>query len=137
MKCEKCNQNEANVFYSASINGQTCRQHLCSHCAEELGLNKAFAWPERSLLEESFSGLFGRDPFRRFFGESPWQALDRRMAASVGVLPRTEEQAPEADAELSARRELNALREQLNAAVKAEDYEKAIELRDRIRQLEK
>jgi len=41
------------------------------------------------------------------------------------------------DAELSRRRELNALREQLNNAIKAEEYEKAAELRDKIRELEK
>jgi protein-arginine kinase activator protein McsA len=41
------------------------------------------------------------------------------------------------DAELSRRRELNALREQLNNAVKAEEYERAAELRDQIRELEK
>jgi len=40
------------------------------------------------------------------------------------------------DAELNRRRELNALREQLNNAIKAEEYEKAAELRDKIRELE-
>jgi protein arginine kinase activator len=41
------------------------------------------------------------------------------------------------DAELSRRRELNALREQLKIAVEAEEFEKAAELRDKIREFEK
>lgn len=140
MKCEKCNQNEASVFYRASINGQTTEQHLCAHCAEELGLDKAFNWPSRNFFGDAFGGFFGRDPFESFFGGSLLPGFVRQAMAPVGLLTRTEPQAaPETktDSEWNARRELNALRSQLDAAVKAEDFEKAIELRDKIRTLEK
>ena len=147
MKCEKCNQNEASVYYRVSVNGETGEQHLCADCAGELGLDKAFSWQSRDLLEEAFGGFFGRDPFESFFGGSLLPSFARRAMAPVRTLPRMEPgrtaprtEAPaetEADPALERRREINALREQLNTAVKAEDFEKAIELRDKLRELEK
>ena len=51
---------------------------------------------------------------------------------------KTEEKKTEGlDPELSKRREINALREELSTAVKEENFEKAIELRDKLRELEK
>ena len=71
----------------------------------------------------------------------------RRAMTPVQTMPRIEigreetkaEAPPEtkADPALERRREINALREQLNTAVKAEDYETAIRLRDKLRELEK
>ena len=42
----------------------------------------------------------------------------------------------EVDEEMKKRREINILREQMQQAVKSEDYEKAAVLRDKIRELE-
>lgn len=149
MKCEKCNQNEASVYYRSTVNGETTEQHLCAQCAGELGLDKAFSWQSRDLFEEAFGGFFGRDPFESFFGGSLLPGFARRVMAPVLTMPRIEigRLSPETKAEapvetktdpaLERRREINALREQLNAAVKVEDYEKAIELRDKLRELEK
>ena len=147
MKCEKCNQKEASVYYRATVNGETSEQHLCADCAGELGLDKAFSWQSRDLFEEAFGGFFGRDPFDNFFGGSRLTSFARRAMTPVQTMPRIEigreetkaEAPPEtkADPALERRREINALREQLNTAVKAEDYETAIELRDKLRELEK
>lgn len=146
MKCEKCNQNEASVYYRATINGETTEQHLCADCAGELGLDKAFSWQSRDLMEEAFGGFFGRDPFESFFGRSLLPSYARRAMAPVLTMPRIQinlmqpktETSGEtkADPALERRREINALREQLNAAVKDENFEKAIELRDKLRALE-
>lgn len=149
MKCEKCNQNEASVYYRTSINGETSEQHLCADCAGELGLDKAFSWQSRDLFEEAFGGFFGRDPFESFFGGSLLPSFARRTMAPMLTLPRIEIRLAEpetgtkapaetkTDPELERRREINALREQMNTAVRAEDFEKAIELRDKLRELEK
>lgn len=155
MKCEKCNQKEASVYYRATVNGETSEQHLCADCAGELGLDKAFSWQSRDLFEEAFGGFFGRDPFDSFFGGSRLTSFARRAMTPTRILPRIEiglvepkaeapaetkaEAPPEtkADPALERRREINALREQLNTAVKAEDYETAIRLRDKLRELEK
>ena len=38
MKCEKCNEKEANFFYEENVNGEKRSYHLCRACAEEMGL---------------------------------------------------------------------------------------------------
>lgn len=148
MKCEKCNVNEANVYYRTSVNGHTTEQHLCTHCAGEQGLDVVCNWPGRELLEESFTGFFGRDPFENFFSGGLLPGFGRGRTTGGTMLrptPRVAAAEPEApagtkaepDPELDRRRRCNALKAQLEAAVKAEDYEKAIELRDELRKLEK
>lgn len=161
MKCEKCNEREANFFYTATVNGKTTQRRLCSECAAEEGLDKALGFGRESL----FDGFFG-EPFgmlESFFGE-PFgrRSLFSGLMPTMMTMPRslfapTETAAPEREAapahgpaqteaetkipvdageEVRTGRELRALKHQLHAAVKAEDFEKAIELRDKIRQLE-
>ncbi len=153
MKCEKCNEKEANFFYTVTINGQTTQRHLCSECAAEEGLDKAFG----SFGRESFFGDFFDEPFgmldsffgRRslFGGLMPTLTLPRVLFAPAETAAQTHESGPaqtEAEAkipvdageEVKTGRELRALKHQLHEAVKAEDFEKAIELRDKIRKLE-
>jgi len=96
-------------------------------------------------MEEFFSGGFMR-PFANRGGV---------FSPAIGFAPvifapvKTSESAPEVPAEASEqkiprevdllivqRRELHALKFELTKAVKAEEYEKAAELRDKIRRLE-
>ena len=131
MKCEKCNEKEANFFYTASINGETTQRRLCLDCARELGLTTAF---ERPLFEDF--GFF-RNPFAlmdSFFGPGSMRsALAERTA---GTEPEAAKIPENAGDELKSRRELIALKHQLKAAVRDENFERAIELRDKIRGLE-
>lgn len=150
MKCQNCGKNKATYHYRANINGQKSEQHLCAECAEKLqnGEDDFFGGMD-SMFNDFFGGFFERPSW----GFAP--AFGRLMMPAM-VLPRLEfsvrsdeDAAPEAekpeakcaaapaDAELSKRREINALREQMNAAVKAEEFEKAAELRDKLRELEK
>ncbi len=103
-----------------------------------------------SLGGNLLSGFFGEDPFESFFGSRTWSPF-----AMLGV-PKIEISFPEAqrglspsgtaesgketaqvDPELSKKRQLNALRAQMEAAAKNEEYEKAAQLRNRLRALEK
>ena len=159
MKCEKCN-NEAVYYYKETVNGKTTEKHLCAECAKEEGLDRAFESSFDDMFrsfDEEFESFFRPESFfAPLFGRrSALPGLARSVFAPMLTLPRieigwlrpeTEEKktapAPEKvseaeNAELSARRELNALREQLRQAVEAEDYEKAIVLRDQIREKEK
>ena len=43
---------------------------------------------------------------------------------------------PAVDPEIARRREINMLREQMKAAAEKEDYEKAAEIRDKLKELE-
>ncbi|MGE4353800.1 MAG: UvrB/UvrC motif-containing protein [Oscillospiraceae bacterium] len=144
MKCEKCNEREANFFYTSNINGKITNMHLCSECAAEEGLLNN---------DELFGGFFKdpfemRDPFGMF--EDFWNGnffapFGRTLLATptlerpeVERLEETEEDKIPADAgaEFKAKRELKALKAQLKKAVAAEDFEKAIKLRDEIRSRE-
>ncbi len=151
MKCEKCNEKEATFFYSSNINGEKSRRHLCADCAREEGFGGALdyrpAMSFNSFFDDVFSDFFSPLPSFGSFGS----AMHRIMAPSIPRLhlvigtPETKtaaaskaEQDIPADAgeDVKRRRELEALKAQLESAVKDENFEKAIELRDKIRELE-
>lgn len=149
MKCSKCGNNEAVFFYSTDINGEKSRGCLCADCAREEGLTgpdmgfgsfggmfSDFFAPERSLLR-SF-GSFGA-PLRSIMAPSMvMPAVNAAYGGGCAPCEEAESRIPaDAGADIRRRRELGALREQLNAAVQAEDYEKAIELRDKLKAMEK
>lgn len=59
MICQHCNQNEATTHIKKNINGKVTQMHLCSHCAEELGVMDEFKMPTMSdLFGDSFLGNF-------------------------------------------------------------------------------
>lgn len=151
MKCEKCNKNEATFHYSENINGRRSERHLCADCAREEGFGGELEYGPGDLfggmLSEMFSEFFA--PARSLM--SAFGSFGAPEGAIMG--PQTEESGygeaePEiretsersipidAGEDVKARREIEALRAQLDEAVQAEDFEKAIELRDRIRGLE-
>lgn len=144
MKCENCGKNEVTFVYHSNINGKVTEKHLCSECAQALGYAEKFRTPDlfrgTGLLGQEFFEDFFRprlsllgqmreDPFDDFFAEMP-------------VL-RTAEPAKEAELlgeedrnRIGRQRQLNALRLELQEAVRTEDYERAARLRDEIRGLE-
>ena len=145
MKCEQCGRNEATFFYRSSVNGRVTEQHLCPQCAHELGLDRGlggnflgrdlFASPFRmmeSMLEGFPSRMLTEFP-------SPVEILDEPRTDFVRTADRSvPSQGLVSDAEQKAfSRECrrNALQHQLDAAVKAENYEEAARLRDELRGL--
>jgi len=145
MKCEKCNEREANFFYTSNINGKVTRRHLCAECAAEEGLMN------HDEMFANFFAPFQRSPFGllgSFWNDDFWSdmfapfgrlALARPDTEQAEAVPEAGDKAIPADAgaEMKSRRELAALKAQLEKAVANEDFEKAIELRDKIRALEK
>jgi len=150
MKCEKCNNNEATFYYKSTINGKTTERHLCADCAREEGFGNALDWNRDDWFDGMFDHMFGA--MDDFFGHSFFPSFGRSLLSPMLTLPRlhvtleqpeekqqeTEAPAPkaEADAQLTRKRELKALKHQLQEAVKAEDFEKAIQLRDKLKELE-
>ena len=151
MKCSKCNEREASFHYMSNINGECTELHLCSECAREEGFAAEL---DRSPIDmfsemnaamnEMFSDFFSPHPFF----PAPFAEFDRvyrGIMSPTGTRRRTLQQqsAPQqthnipADAgeDVRRRRETEALRQQLDAAVREENYERAIELRDEIRRL--
>lgn len=159
MKCEKCN-NEAVFHYQSNINGEKTEYHLCADCAKAAGFGEMIDFRPRSMFENFFREPFGlmdsffRDPFGSFgtltdgfFGRSLLAPTLEAPSVNISVgepekATQTEEKQADnipsdAGEEFRKKRELFALRHQMKVAVRAEDFEKAAELRDKIRELEK
>lgn len=165
MKCDKC-ENQAVLHYTSEVNGEKSEFHLCPDCAKAEGFGEMLNFKPGSMFDGFFTrpaGLmesFFGSPFGMlsdgFFG-------GRRMAPAL-VMPRimiqvggektaeaeaaqaeTTETAEEktdnipedAGEEIRGKMELIKLRQEMKSAVEAEEFEKAAELRDKIRQLEK
>ena len=146
MKCEKCGK-EANFFYSSTVNGEHEEHCYCAGCAREAGFENAFRFEPMEMFHGFFDDFFAPasrlfDGFGGAFGRMMAPALPRLVVAE----PRRSESAPMSEAEtkvpadagedVKARRARAALKAELDEAVKVEDFEKAIELRDKIRKFE-
>lgn len=153
MKCEKCHEKEANFYYSANINGKKSEKHLCADCAREEGFGEMMDYRPRDMfadVDAMFSDFFA--PHRSLlssFGSfgHPLRAMMAPSLPRVHIVldePQTQTELEAAESkiptdageEVKARRELAALKEQLSQAVEAQDFEKAITLRDEIRRRE-
>lgn len=140
MKCTVCGKNNASYHYRTNINGTVTEAHLCPACA-----GKAENVPEslRNWDDDRLFGGFDRmfdDFFRRPFGSLGGFMPSLLLAGpSARETQETREPQPSdnTDPELSRRREINALRNEMHEAAAKEDYEKAAELRNRLRELEK
>ena len=160
MKCENCGKNEVTFVYQSNINGKVTEKHLCSECAEKLGYTQRIAAHSRSMMQNFFGGsllgngffddffspmpsLMGRsgwmleDPFDDFFADMP--ALSA-APAQQRVEPCQQKQndlvGKEEQSRFAYMRQMNALKLEMKKAVHQENFERAAELRDQIRQLE-
>lgn len=148
MKCENCGKNEVTFIYQSNINGQVTEKHLCSECAQKLGYAQRAAAYSRHMLQ-NFSSLFGdgglfslvpgfmgrllEDPFDDMFSDmpalgAPVQQQEKREDFLLGE---------EEQNRFACQRELNALKMELKQAVQMEEFERAAQLRDQIREMEK
>ena len=150
MKCENCGKNEVTFVYHSSINGAVTEKHLCGECAQKLGYAQKLRdgdlfrdfWDERlpgqGFFDDFFAprlSLLGRmreDPFEDFFAEMP--AL--RVSAPAEKKEPEELLDAEERSRIGKQRQLNALRLELQEAVRREEFERAARLRDEIRGLE-
>lgn len=164
MLCENCNQNEASVHTVTIINGEKQEHHLCSHCAK--GVSVQFSLPSLIHLLSGFqpapqeaeeeicscqnefskfqkTGLLGcpacYDTHRQLLLPVIKRAQGGRIR-HVGRRPAKFAQAFSSNtgAEDTCRPadECARLREELKQAVHEEQYERAAELRDRLRTME-
>lgn len=163
MKCDKC-ENEAMLHYQSEINGEKSEYHLCADCARAEGFGEMLDFKPRSMFDSFFGrsmslmdSFFG-SPFGMlsdgFFGSrmfTPTLALPRVMIRvgnegckgecdcnTTETAKEKSDNIPEDAGEgVRAKRELVQLKNQLKCAIKDEEFEKAAELRDKIRELEK
>ncbi|MCK4873383.1 MAG: UvrB/UvrC motif-containing protein [Phycisphaerales bacterium] len=161
MKCDRCD-NEATVHEVNIIDGQKTEVHLCQECAQELGIvakpttniselltkmvtnpasagrSSSAAAPVCESCGTTFArirktGLLGCSDCYRVFEQELNSLLERAHEGGthhIGKIPRR------AGGEIDQQYQILRLRKQLQEAISAEEYERAANLRDRLRTTE-
>ena len=166
MLCTRCHKNEATVYYSQTVNGQKQEMHICSECANELGLNMG---PSMFHMGNFLNGLLGKgisnaaapvqssmhtrpacsacgmrlDDFARtgLFGcpacyDVFKPYLPETLKKIHGSAEHTGKIPLRLQGKVHVRSRLEALKVDLNNAIANEEFERAAILRDEIRTLE-
>ena len=153
MLCEQCGTRRAEIHLVSVVNGEKRVQHLCRECAGEfLNMNDV-----TNLMKLSFSveGLMGIDEaFRELVMPALRSAYANKKNARH-ICPHCGKELPDSmfehkdgaeqpeaaaqdaaeDKVMTAVEEMAALEKKMLEAVRAEDYEYAAKLRDRISEL--
>lgn len=160
MICPRCLKREASVHISRNINGKKEEFTVCDQCAKEMGffgnsdllfnisdfmsgfmgkgispaLSDEKICPScgMSISELAKTSKLGCSKCYEFF-DSYLEPVMKRIHGNtrhVGKLPEN------ADETFKKERQLSSLKEELKAAVSREDYEKAAQLRDKIKEME-
>lgn len=154
MKCENCGKNEVTFVYQSNVNGQVTEKRLCSECAEKLGYTQKLAAYSQRMGQSLFGGglfddfftpfpsLLGRmnrmleSPFDDFFADMPALGAPAAAASQESQKPQDTLLEREEQNQISRTRQLNALRMEMQKAVREENFERAAELRDQIHSME-
>ena len=159
MMCEKCGKNPATTHVKTVINGVMHEKNLCAYCAAKEGYGNLNHLSLANMLASMFgdsiqsgrlsskrcaccgslfsdiveSGRVGCSECYDTFREELMPSLQRLHGKTthVGKVPETVQKTP------SREDRLKELREQLSAAVSAEEFEQAAKIRDEIRLIEK
>jgi len=162
MQCQSCHKNEATIHLTEINDGVRSELHLCESCAQQQGIaiksqiplnellssllasqpeeeeigasGKQRCCPECGFTMEQFrkEGLLGC-PYDYEIFEEPLLALIGK--AQNGNTYHTGKIPSKMPADTRNKIELSALRQELERAVKREDYELAAQLRDKIDRL--
>jgi protein arginine kinase activator len=160
MNCEKCKKNHATYHLTARENGEMREAHLCEECARQAGVNMTFNFtiggilgslmepaspakapksaslrcPECGITYAEFKqkARLGCANDYEVFKAELVRLLEKIHGSTThaGKTPQT------ADTQVRKEHELMRLKRDLEGVVKSEDFEKAAQIRDRIRILE-
>lgn len=151
MKCDVCRRRDAAAVITMIVNGKNGVRHVCSQCIKKLQRGDAFA-AEMAILstmdsvkDQAACPVCGTTPddIRRtgrvgcascyhFF----FDMLQPLVIRMNGAMQRREEEMNKQEP-MTHKSQIDQLREQMFSAVNAENYERAAELRDEIRRLER
>ncbi len=158
MTCDVCKTNQATVFLTQIVDGKMQKVNLCESCSKEKGVTDPTGFALADLLlglgaaqEIEKGGAtqkcvvcgFSQADFKKTgrlgcahcydtFGEGLGSLLKamHKGTAHIGKIPSRLARVLELESEMKT------LRNDLDQAIAAENYESAAELRDQIRQLE-
>jgi protein arginine kinase activator len=155
--CDNCGKEPAKIHYKEIKDNQTTEFHLCEKCASEKGIQippakQAFSIPNimTEMVEEVDAAMSRCDRCGLTYKEfrdsgrmgcagcydafkTQLKPLLRRIHGSnvhIGKSPHMSQGVFE------KRREIESLKAELGKAIEREDFEKAAEVRDRIKELE-
>lgn len=155
MLCEKCNYNNATIKYTQNSNGKIYEYNLCESCFNNINASQNFInnffnmffdvnIPEYShnynkcscgmtLDKLKNSGKIGCEKCYSVFRKNIEPILNNMQAKNIhsGKVPKN------ANTYKPNVETIESLRKKLNVAVKNEDYEEAIKLRDKIKEIER
>jgi protein arginine kinase activator len=163
MLCDVCQKNEATVFFKGTFNKKTFKLNLCEECAKEKGLeikppfkisnlfstlaDFGLSLPvvkEKKILrcqkcgldivEFKEEGKLGCAQCYETFSDY-LETIFEKMYGSIKHKGKTLLKVP-TKAEPSIEEKIQELKRQLQETLKKEEYEKAAELRDKIKELE-
>ena len=135
MKCQKCGINDVKFRYSLSLNGAVSETNLCAQCATGAGYDMVSLLDVTSMFE-AFAPILG--PGRYYLpvsNRTPAKAPAKTpsLDATCSCDHSTAETVIDIkDAVMAQRRELNM---QMRIAVANEEFEKAAEIRDKLKEL--
>ena len=163
MLCQQCQKRNVSVHFTQIINSSKTELYLCEQCANQKGY-EGLGSP--ISLNDFFSGCIGSGGSTPYVTSPPrqltckkcgmridefiktaklgcndcYEAFDERLEPLLKRLHGSFEHRGKAPAQISesikSSREIKKLKTLLNKAVQNEEYEKAAEIRDRIRSLE-
>lgn len=151
MLCSKCHKREATVYFKQSINGEVREYALCNACAAE----QEFGFSSINIFGSTFAPTVSKEELKRCtlcnstFSEiknsgkvgcaecytvfaDELEPMIRSIHRGAVHQARTSETCGEMNDEV----ELDRLKKELRIAIDSENYERAAQLRDMIRQME-
>jgi protein arginine kinase activator len=156
--CQYCSKREAKIHFTEIRDGKKTEMHICQECAQEKKMVMAFPALLTHIVKGA-PGILGRGESEAVPAACPSCGLAYAEFKAKGRLgcptcydsfapvlvpllekvhgkPSHQGKAPaRLQGTLKAKKKLDALEEELAKAVIAEEYEKAAELRDRIRKI--
>ncbi len=159
MLCQSCEKKQATTHIKTIVNGELKEYNLCSECAQKLGYGSffgSFGFDLDKLFGSFMEGKSGTGGKKRCqcCGSSfediaksgkigcaeCYEVFRDELMPSVqrihGRTNHTGKLAHAAGTEVKIKNEIAKCRYELEKAIKAQEFEKAAELRDRIRELE-
>ncbi len=163
MLCQNCSKREATTHIKRVVNGETAQMYLCSSCAAQLGYNDVFSdfgmnfgdffasvlgegikgkasaikrceQCGSSYTDISKSGKLGCANCYQTFYEELLPTIQRIHGKTAHNGKNVNDTVIETEADSAD--EVEKLRNEMKTAVEGENFEKAAELRDKIKRLE-
>jgi len=142
--CQICKQRPAKVHYTEIVNNSMVSLDLCAECAEEKGIDVQSTAPYglgdlvAGLIDSAVAGEM--DKIGRFGCPDCYTSFEAQIAPMLrqihGAAQHQGKAPPDHERRTVVRERVTGLRDELARAVEAEDYERAAQIRDEIRQLE-